>query len=593
MKKMNNTDKNIPTLIKTYHRMMEIAGNEAPALRHSLLCALLSSIMQGLAFSVLYPLFDCILNTPEETGKIGLWLSVLVVFALFDWLFRWRANDFGYSKKLANVMHDLRFLLGVKLRKMPLQTLYQNRTGALASVLGGSIDEVVAPLGMLAETFIRGIIVPLVVVIATAFVNWQMALALMVIFPVVIPFYRWLRHNFGEKMAAMVQANANSSSEIVEYTQGLPVLRAAIATGKKAKRLKQALDDLYTEQKKSHLNDIIPNLIIWTLIEGGIVLVLALGTLLTLWQVFSIAGLSALLIMIVRLAEPLALVCNIAQVFDLMEAGFEQIEKILKIDPLPSQSPQQVPTKFNICFDNISFTYVDSIRPELENINFELPSNSMTALVGPSGSGKTTIIRMIMRYADPQQGKVRIGGHDIRSMTQESLMRNISVVFQDVYLFDDTIFSNILMGNPNATDLEVKSAAKAAYCHEFIQRLPQGYQTRVGDIGGSLSGGERQRISIARAILKDAPIVILDEPTAALDTESELAVQKAIDVLVKKRTVIVIAHRLSTIVGADKILVLDNGKLVQSGTHTELIECTGRYQSMWKAQQRVKHWHLV
>jgi ATP-binding cassette subfamily B protein len=199
---------------------------------------------------------------------------------------------------------------------------------------------------------------------------------------------------------------------------------------------------------------------------------------------------------------------------------------------------------------------------------------------------------MIMRYADPQSGTIKIGGVNIKNMTPEDLMKNISVVFQDVYLFDDTIINNIRMANPNATDKEVEDAANSAYCHEFISRLPQGYETKVGDIGGSLSGGEKQRISIARAILKNAPIVILDEPTAALDTESEVAVQRAIDKLVEDKTVIVIAHRLSTIAGADTILVVDNGQIVESGTHDKLVKENGRYFSMYSAQQRIKDWHI-
>ena len=216
----------------------------------------------------------------------------------------------------------------------------------------------------------------------------------------------------------------------------------------------------------------------------------------------------------------------------------------------------------------------------------------MTALVGHSGCGKTTITKMIMRYADPKNGSIKIGGVNIQNMTPENLMKNISVVFQDVYLFDDTIMNNIRMANPKATDKEVENAANSAYCHEFITRLPNGYNTKIGDIGGSLSGGERQRISIARAILKNAPIVILDEPTAALDTQSEVAVQSAIDKLVEDKTVIVIAHRLSTIAGADMILVIDNGEVVESGTHDELVKTNGKYFNMWSAQQRIKDWHI-
>ncbi len=228
----------------------------------------------------------------------------------------------------------------------------------------------------------------------------------------------------------------------------------------------------------------------------------------------------------------------------------------------------------------------------LENINLHIPEKSLTAIVGKSGSGKTTLTKLILRYADPQHGVVKIGGVDVRELEQGELMKHVSVVFQDVYLFDDTILNNIRMGNPQASDNEVKEAAEKAHCDEFIERFEHGYETRVGEIGGSLSGGERQRISIARAILKDAPIVILDEPTSALDTESEVAVQKALDELIQSKTVIVIAHRLSTISHADSIVVVEDGSVVQHGTHQDLIARDGRYKNMFAAQQRIKKWNI-
>ena len=211
------------------------------------------------------------------------------------------------------------------------------------------------------------------------------------------------------------------------------------------------------------------------------------------------------------------------------------------------------------------YHYDANPEPILRGVSLHIPERALTALVGHSGCGKTTLIRLIMRYADPQQGRVLIGGSDIRALTQQELMRQISVVFQDVYLFDDTIGNNIRLGKADATDAEIEAAARTARCHDFIMAMPEGYQTRVGDIGGKLSGGEKQRISIARALLKNAPIIILDEPTAALDTESEVAVQQAIDALVQDKTVIVITHRLSTVSGAQQIIVLSGGQVAESG----------------------------
>lgn len=583
----------IPSLADSYRRMQKIAGDEAPALRASINAAAISSVMQGLAFAAIFPLLTVLLSDPLEMSDVWFWVGIFAALSFMDWVFRWHAHDFGHSERMPNITHELRIKLGMQLRRMPLQTLYKSRTGGMATVVAGNVDEVITPMGSIAEMFVRSMVVPIVVVIATFFISWQLAVAMTLIFPMAIPLYRWRRKFVGKFVRDLGDAHAETSAEIVEYAQGLPVLRAANATGSKAERLQSALQKLQDLQVKTQMRGILPNFMLWTLIEGGIVVVLALGVYLILGQSLSIAALAALLIMSVRLSESVAILTNVTAAIDLMEAGFEKIEEMFAIQPLEQKQPEARPQKFDITFDNLTFGYEEGERPELKNISITLPERSMTALVGPSGSGKTTLTRMIMRYADAQQGRVSIGGIDVRSIPQDELMQHISVVFQDVYLFDDTIIANIRMGKPDATDEEVEAAARAANCHEFISRLPEGYQTTVGDIGGTLSGGERQRISIARAILKDAPIVMLDEPTAALDTESEVAVQKAIDTLVENRTIIVIAHRLSTIVGADQILVMDEGELVQVGKHSELITREGRYRAMWQAQQEVKNWHMV
>jgi len=583
----------IPSLADSYRRMQTIAGDEAPALRSSINSAAISSVFQGLAFASIFPLITVLLVDPLDMNQVWLWVGVFAALSFMDWIFRWRSHDFGHSEKMPNITHDLRVKLGEQLRRMPLQTLYKSRTGGMATVVAGNVDEVIVPMGSIAEMFVRSMVVPIVVVAATFFISWELAVAMMLIFPMAIPIYRWRRKFVGKFVRQLGEAHAATSAEIVEYSQGLPVLRAANATGGKAERLQSALKHLQDLQVKTQMRGILPNFTLWTLIEGGIVVVLALGVYMILGDTLTVAALAALLIMAVRLSESVAILTNVTAAIDLMEAGFEKLEEMFAIKPLDQKQPEAQPEKFDITFDNLTFAYEEGEKPELQNISITLPERSMTALVGPSGSGKTTLTRMIMRYADAQQGSVSIGGVDVRSIPQDELMQHISVVFQDVYLFDDSIIANIRMGKPDATDEEVEAAARAANCHEFISRLPEGYQTTVGDIGGTLSGGERQRISIARAILKDAPIVMLDEPTAALDTESELAVQKAIDTLVENRTVIVIAHRLSTIVGADQILVLEDGQLVQAGSHEELINEGGRYHSMWQAQQQVKNWHMI
>ena len=261
----------------------------------------------------------------------------------------------------------------------------------------------------------------------------------------------------------------------------------------------------------------------------------------------------------------------------------ERIIEVLDAPVLPVLAPPQTPQDAGVCFEHVSFRYLGRSKNALTDISFTAPAGSLTALVGGSGCGKTTLIRLIMRYADPQQGRILIGGSDIRALTQEDLMRQISVVFQDVYLFDDTIANNIRLGKADASDAEIEAAARTARCHDFIMAMPEGYQTRVGDIGGKLSGGEKQRISIARALLKNAPIIILDEPTAALDTESEVAVQQAIDALVQDKTVIVITHRLSTVSGAQQIIMLSGGQVAESGTHSELLAQNGVYRRLWQA----------
>jgi ATP-binding cassette subfamily B protein len=253
------------------------------------------------------------------------------------------------------------------------------------------------------------------------------------------------------------------------------------------------------------------------------------------------------------------------------------------------------PAACDIVFENVSFRYGNPVcgeSPVLEDISLSLEPDTLTALTGPSGSGKSTLLKLIARFYDPQEGRVKFGGVDERGIDPEKLLKNISFVFQDVYLFQDTIGNNIRYGRQDASQAEIEEAARAACCHDFITALPQGYDTMVGEGGSTLSGGEKQRVSIARTLLKNAPVILLDEATASLDPENEAEVQRAIGALIKGRTVVMIAHRLKTVVYADKIIVLDKGRIAEQGKHGDLLAAGGLYAKLWDLQQTSEGWRI-
>lgn len=582
----------ISSFWNSYKITLEVAKGKESLIKRSYLYFIISFIFQGLAFAFFYPLLNTIFSDNFDLNKTLFWFGVIVLLSLFSFIFKWLASNFNYSGDLVETTHDLRVRLGEKIKTMPLQKLYSYRTGELNSILASDVDASVLHMGIIAGMFFEIAIVPFVIIVATFFINPILAIALLIAIPLSIPIYKWSRKETKWEKTEVTKANATLEADTIEYLQGLPVLRAINQIGLNAKQLQKSIFNVREVQKKGLFASSIPMVIMNTLIEFLFLFILTIGTIFILKGELTLATLLALLIILSRLSEPLANFLAVTAVLDIMEAGFRNIKKLLDVKEFEIQKPIKKPKNFDITFDNVSFNYDSNNQKVLQNLSLNIKENSLTAIVGPSGSGKTTITKLIMRYADPSSGDIKIGNINIRQMEQHTLMSYISVVFQDVYLFDDTILNNIKMGKPNATKEEVLVASKAAFVHEFVSRLPKGYDTKVGEIGGSLSGGERQRISIARAILKDSPIVILDEPTSALDTQSEVAVQAALDELIKNRTVIVIAHRLTTISHANNILVIEDGKLKESGTHENLVSLKGKYYSMFEAQQRVKEWNI-
>jgi len=582
----------VSSLAQSYKTTIDIADNKASALKKSYLFYILSFVTRGLAFAFFFPLLEVIFSEVFILNDALFWFGVIVILTSVSLILQWIALHFNYSSDLTDVTHDLRIKLGNKIKTMPLQRLNKYRTGELNSILASSVDHSVLHMGIVAGMGFEAFIVPVVIVLATFFINVNMALAMLIAFPLAIPIYKWSRGQNKKEKVENAKVHAVLEADTVEYLQGLPVLRSINQVGKNAKNLQDSIAKARKVQKTGVLGVTVPMVVMNTLIEFVFLMVLSLGALWIADATISISALVAILIVLGRSSEPLANFLAIAGILDMMEVGFKHIQGVLSQKDLKVEQPIQTPEVFDIEFKNVDFNYLDYDTKAMDDVSFNIKANSLTAIVGPSGSGKTTITKLIMRYDDPSNGSIKIGGVNVKNMTQIQLMSYISVVFQDVYLFDDTILNNIRMGDPKASDEEVKIAAQKAYCHEFIQRLPDGYETTVGEIGGNLSGGEKQRISIARAILKNAPIVILDEPTSALDTQSEVAVQKALDELIVNKTVIVIAHRLSTISHANTIMVIEDGKIKEQGSHQELVAKKEKYYSMFEAQQRIKQWHI-
>ena len=382
-------------------------------------------------------------------------------------------------------------------------------------------------------------------------------------------------------------ANVVLTGAIIEYVKNISVIKAFHLLGKHKRS-----NDAFTYRKKTDLYGealnipfIVGSMCIMSVGVGAMIYVSVTQTDIT--ALYNIIILIILALYIFRSLETIVLKLGI---LNIANDSLNEVESLYNEKELCINGDKK-PSSYELEFKNVEFAYED--KKVIDNISFQLKENTLNALVGLSGSGKSTLVNLIPRFYEIQKGTITIGGVDIREMSQETLYSCISMVFQNVYLFEDTVYNNIAFGNDNATKEDVINACKKARCYDFIMELPDGFDTVLGEAGLSLSGGERQRISIARAILKDAPIILLDEATASVDPDNETEIQEAINALIANKTILVIAHKLSCVKNAAKILVINEGKLVQEGTHQELMNCDGLYASLWKKRTNSKSWKIV
>lgn len=538
------------------------------------------------AIRVIYTAFDGS-GTPLDTVRLWTIFGVLVAYIGVMMLAEraaYRANFRGaYSMSAAG-----RVALAEHLRKLSLGFLSRRDPGDLSSMMITDFTMAETGISHHLPQLIGAFVMPVLAFLGLLWMDWRMSVAMFVALPFSV-LVLWSSTKVQQRLSGQqIAAKINAGNRLEEYLQGIRVMKAYNLVGERFTRLRDAFAHLRRAciRQEALLGPFV--LLSITLVRAGLTLMILCGAYLLVGGELSLLTFVLFLVVGSRVFDPLtSALTNFAEFRYFSIAG----GRILELMKEPEmKGSDEAPAEGDIVFRDVAFAYQE--KEVLHDVNVTLPQGKLTALVGPSGSGKSTLMKLCARFYDPVRGRVLFGGKDLSTIEPEALMQRVSMVFQDVYLFQDTIKNNIRFGKSDATDEEIMEAAKKACCHDFIMRLPKGYDTLVGEGGCTLSGGEKQRLSIARAILKEAPIILLDEATASLDPENEVEVQKAINTLIKGHTVIVIAHRLKTIKNADQILVFDHGSIVEQGTHDELIKQGGLYERLWTIQEKTLGWQV-
>ena len=580
-------------MLALFSRILKLSGKYKGRIQGAFVCAFLESILAKmpifLAFLVLSGFYQKTL-TGTKCLYIGIDLiAVVVAQAVVHYLCDRLQSAAGYM-----IFTDKRMELGGHLRKLPMGYFTSGNIGKISSVL--STDMVIEEVAMSTlGNMMSYMLSAFVLLVFMFFLDLRLGLI-----AAAVTLLAWFIAKGMNKVSLKEAAGRQDQSEhltdaVLSFAEGISVIKSYNLIGEKSEELtenfRRSRDTSTVFERK---------MTPWT---RGLTILYAVGIsaifVLSVWLQqsgsLSLPYLLGVLLFVFDLFSPLKALYGEASRLTVMNAALDRIEAVLNEEELPDKGTQHISQADSnlpeICFDNVTFAYQD--KEVLHDISFSMKKHTMTALVGPSGGGKSTIANLLARLWDVKSGKVTIRGTDIRDVPLSELMEQISMVFQRVYLFQDTIYNNISMGKPDATEEEVYEAAKKARCYDFVMALPDGFQTVIGEGGATLSGGEKQRISIARCILKDAPIVILDEATASVDTDNESYIQEAINELVKGKTLLVIAHRLNTIRQADQILVIADGRISEQGTHDELMEKAGIYQDFVNIRKKSSGWSIA
>lgn len=515
--------------------------------------------------------------------------AMLLVSLICLWFTGKKAYLVAYNDGY-DICCDGRLAVVDHLRRLPMSFFNSRDPGDIGAYIVSDYNNVEMLTTHLIGQFFGGLAMPVVALVSLSFFNWQLALAAASVIPLAYPMMLLTNHLVATIGKKHLKVKTNAASRMIEYIQGIRLIKAFNLSGNKFERLERAFRNLKRESIRTEAAPAPTITLASTLLNGGLVLIMLLGFSMLLDAQVSMPVYIMFLLAGSAIYAPLINALTFIALINYMKLGAERIDALCKTPVLPEGTVDEVGHS-EIEFRHVDFGYNAEI-PVLRDVSLVIPEKKLTAFVGPSGSGKTTLTRLIARFWDVDKGEILLGGRNIKDYTVHTLMQQISIVFQDVYLFNDTIYNNIRVGRETATREEIEIAARKAQCHDFIAAMPDGYDTLVGEGGTYLSGGETQRIALARAILKDAPIILLDEATAFADPENEGKILEAFSHLIKGKTILIIAHRLGTITDADHILYVDKGRIAEEGTHEELLALHQSYAHMWETYNRAKEWTI-
>ncbi|MFC8272557.1 ABC transporter ATP-binding protein [Streptomyces sp. NPDC057271] len=557
--------------------LLRVLGREyAQPLRRTVALMTLTSVVEGLSYALVVPVLrELFGDTPEDAWP---WLTAFGVTIAVYAALRYISDLSGFHVGTA-LLRGMYHRLGDHLARLPIGWFGGSRLGEVSVLASRGVLDAMSVIAHLLAPFISASVTPLTIVAVMLAYSWQLGLAALVGVPIVAAIQIWTGRSSAAEDVEREERDHEATGRVIEFLQAQPVLRAGGRTTERFRLLDDALRDVERASRRSTFSAL-PGAVGLTLtVQAVFTAVLVLGAYLALDGDIGVAEILTILVLAARCADPLLSLTDIGGKLRGARSVLARLDTVLRTEPLPEAAEPILPVRHDLEFDSVVFRRGD--RTVIDNASLSVPQGQRLAVVGPSGAGKSTLLQLIARFYDVDAGVVRVGGVDVRDVDPEVLMAQISIVFQNVYLFDGTIEENVRLGRPDATDAEVRAAATAARLDEVIERLPDGWAADVGEGGALLSGGERQRVSIARALLKNAPIVLLDEVTSALDPVNEVAVHEGIERLMAGRTVVMVAHRMRTVQRADRVVFLDGGHVVEEGTHDELLSRGGRYANFW------------